>query len=81
MWVMRLFVAASTLPVSVFLAYQFGLVAVAWFGVWVGVMFVVSNYAVYLPKWHERLFEPRPTYPWRDEHLTEGVADHVRNRG
>lgn len=81
MWVMRIFVSVTTLPVSVFLAAQFGLAAVVWFYVWAAVLFVVTNYAVYLPKWHERLFKPRPTYPWRDEHSTEGVADHVRNRG
>jgi O-antigen/teichoic acid export membrane protein len=81
MWVMRLFISVTTLPVSVFLAARYGLVAVAWFGVWMSVMFVVSNYAVYLPKWHERLFKPRPRYPWQDEPSTEGVADDVRNRG
>jgi O-antigen/teichoic acid export membrane protein len=81
MWVMRIFVSVTTLPVSVFLAAQFGLVAVVWFYVWAAVLFVVTNYAVYLPKWHERLFQPRTTYPWRDEHFTEGVTDHVRNRG
>ncbi len=81
MWVMRLFVSLTTLPISVFLAARFGLVAVVWFNVWVAVLFVVANYAVYLPKWHERFFKPRPRYPWHDEHSTEGVADHVRNRG